>query len=80
MNKQIDEMARDLEDYACMSNFQGKIAAKNLHILGYRKASDVLKEVEKLGDLYQMPDGMGLVIKIKDFAELKKKYESEVNE
>ena len=79
MNK-IDEIARDLEDYACMSNFQAKTAAKALHILGYSKSTDVLREIEKLGDLYQMPDGMGLVIKIKDFAELKKKYESEVNE
>lgn len=35
--KQIDEMARDLENHTCMSQFQAEIASKTLYLLGYRK-------------------------------------------
>lgn len=35
--EQIEQIARDLEDYACMCDFQARIAAKALWSLGYRR-------------------------------------------
>ena len=34
---QIEEMARDLENHTCMSQFQAEIASKILYAKGYRK-------------------------------------------
>ena len=42
---QIDEMARDLEEHTCMSQFQAEIASRMLYQLGYRKAADVAEEI-----------------------------------
>ena len=44
-DKQIEEMAKDLENHTCMSEFQAVIASKMLYIKGYRKASDVAREI-----------------------------------
>jgi hypothetical protein len=38
--KQIEEMAFDLENHTCMSQFQAEIASRMLYILGYRKQSE----------------------------------------
>lgn len=38
--KQIEEMASDLENHTCMSGFQAVIASSTLYILGYRKQSE----------------------------------------
>ena len=46
--KQIEEMARDLENHTCMSQFQAEIASKMLHILGYRKQSEWISVEERL--------------------------------
>ena len=45
--KQIDEMARDLENHTCMSQFQAEIASKMLYAKGYRKASEIFEEIEE---------------------------------
>ena len=37
--KQIEEMAFDLENHTCMSQFQAEIASRTLYILGYRRQS-----------------------------------------
>ena len=48
-DKQIEEMASDLENHTCMSQFQAEIASRTLYAIGYRKASDVAREIfEKL--------------------------------
>ena len=44
-DKQIEEMARDLENHTCMSQFQAEIASRMLYIKGYRKASEVAEEI-----------------------------------
>ena len=90
MNKQIEEMARDFEDYACMSKFQAEIAAKAFCALGYRKASDVAREIfEEIEDALSVhaytsksedySDGAYDALEWVDakIADLKKKYESE---
>ena len=77
MNKQIEEMAKDLENHTCMSEYQAEIASKMLYIKGYRKASEVSREIfAEIGELInQYLDGR---IYTHDFctylAELKKKY------
>ena len=38
--EQIEEMASDLENHTCMSQFQAEIASKMLYALGYRKQSE----------------------------------------
>lgn len=38
--KQIEEMAKELENHTCMSQFQAEIASRTLHTLGYRKIYD----------------------------------------
>ena len=43
--KQIEEMARNLEEHTCMSQFQAEIASRMLYQLDYRKASDVAEEI-----------------------------------
>lgn len=35
--EQIEEIARELKDCACMSDFQAKVAANSLLLLGYRR-------------------------------------------
>lgn len=40
MNKQIEEMASDLENHTCMSQFQAEIASRTLYQLGYRKQKE----------------------------------------
>ncbi len=47
MKKQIEEMANDLENHTCMSQFQAEIASRMLYAKGYRKASEVADEIEK---------------------------------
>ena len=49
MEKQIEEMARDLKNHTCMSEFQAEIASRMLWILGYRKVEQgewVMQEKE----------------------------------
>ena len=43
--EQIEEMARDLENHTCMSQFQAEIASRMLYIKDYRKASEVAREI-----------------------------------
>lgn len=43
--KQIEEMAFELENHTCMSQFQAEIASKMLYALNYRKASEVAEEI-----------------------------------
>lgn len=38
--KQIEEMAFDLENHTCMSQFQAEIASRMLYNAGYRKQSE----------------------------------------
>lgn len=45
IDKQIEEMASNLENHTCMSSFQAEIASRTLYILGYRKASEVAREI-----------------------------------
>ena len=47
MNKEkhIEEMAFELENHTCMSQFQAEIASKMLYALNYRKASEVAREI-----------------------------------
>lgn len=40
MKEQIEELARDLENHTCMSQFQAEIASRMLYQLRYRKQSD----------------------------------------
>lgn len=88
MNKQIEEMTRDFEDYACMSKFQAEIAAKAFCALGYRKSTDVVAEVladvmfavSKIVSEHIESDNSLLEAEvdiIHALTELKKKYESE---
>ena len=52
-DKQIEEMAKDLENHTCMSEYQAEIASRMLYNAGYRKAPDVVNEIiEVLDDLY----------------------------
>lgn len=37
MKEQIEEMARNLENHTCMSQFQAEIASRTLYLLDYRK-------------------------------------------
>jgi hypothetical protein len=74
IDKQIEEMAKDLENYTCMSEYQAEIASRMLYIKGYRKASDVAREIfEEIEDVI---NNIGYFDEI-DFRSLKKKYESE---
>ena len=43
--KQIEEMAKDLENYTCMSEFQAEIASRMLYNAGHRKAPEVAREI-----------------------------------
>lgn len=43
--KQIEEMANDLENHTCMSQFQAETTARMLHHIGYRKASEIAREI-----------------------------------
>lgn len=46
--KQIEEMAKDLENHTCMSQFQSEIASRMLYNAGYRKASDVAEDIIRM--------------------------------
>ena len=76
--KQISEMASDLENHACMSEYHAEIASKMLYIKGYRKASDVAREIfeeiEEHFKAYEYFDAYGFDDLVIDIAELKKKY------
>ena len=74
-DKQIEEMAKDLENYTCMSEYQAEIASRMLYIKGYRKASDVVREVIDHIDGWFMycEKYSGDVIKLR-LAELKNKH------
>ena len=80
-DKQIEEMAKDLKNHTCMSQFQAEIASRMLYIKGYRKASDMVRdifeEVEKL--IYRLLNDIHYIAGdlVWDINELKKKYESE---
>ncbi len=71
---QIEEMARDLENHTCMSQFQAEIASTTLYAKGYRKASDVAREIfEEIERVV----GCALCVDLTDwlaYTELKKKY------
>lgn len=40
MKEQIEKMARDLENHACMSQFQAEIASRMLYNEGWRKQKE----------------------------------------
>lgn len=44
-DKQIAEMANDLENHTCMSQYQAEIASRMLYAKGYRKASEVAEKI-----------------------------------
>lgn len=44
-DKQIEEMASDLENHTCMSQYQAEIASRMLYAKGYRKAFEVAEEI-----------------------------------
>ena len=73
--KQIEEMAKDLENHTCMSQFQAEIASKMLYAKGYRKASEVAEEIiDRIDEWFMYCEKYsGNIIKSK-LAELKKKY------
>ena len=76
-DKQIEEMAKDLENHTCMSQFQAEIASRMLYIKGYRKASDVASEIfEEIDSTIDLICAMtGLDIRaFGKYAEIKKKY------
>lgn len=77
--KQIEEMAWELENHTCMSQFQAEIASKILYTLGYRKQSDVVNEIfEELNKLkyHRWDDYSGdYYIDYNDVIKLRKKYE-----
>ncbi len=50
--KQIKEMARDLENHTCMSQFQAEITSRMLYNAGYRKQEWISVE-ERLPELQQ---------------------------
>lgn len=90
IDKQIEEMVKDLENHTCMSEYQAEIASRMLYIKGYRKASDVAREIfEEIEKLMNKLDkrhiacgnpkqAWGVRSAMTELAELKKKYESEV--
>ena len=45
MQNEIEQMAKDLENHTCMSEFQAEIASKMLYIKGYRKTADLAEEI-----------------------------------
>ncbi len=79
LDKQTSEMAKDLENHTCMSEYQAEIASKMLYIKGYRKASEVVAEIiDVLADIYDywrnddcIRESCAIILAI---AELKKKY------
>lgn len=100
MEKQIEEMAKDLAENVAWDEDEIPTldcleTAKRMYLKGYRKASDVTMEIEKvIGDKYEcyVFDNINIegveqdaIIAFVDamsnhFAELKKKYESEDGE
>lgn len=72
-DKQIEEMAKDLENHTCMSEYQAKIASKMLYIKGYRKSADVAEEIfaeiKRIGGCLD-----GIRLNQWDIADLEKKY------
>ena len=85
-DKQIEEMAHDICHLdrtcdLCMTSFECKamIYAKRFYDKGYRKASEVAREIfeeiDKRGNPdYPTPIGSYTIIRNAVFAELKKKY------
>lgn len=88
-DKQIEEMANDLENHTCMSQYQAEIASRMLYAKGYRKASEVAEEIfaeieelmSKLDRRYMASgnpkQSWGVRGAISEIAELKKKYTEE---
>ena len=76
-DKQIEEMAKDLENHTCMSEFQAEIASRMLYAKGYRKSTDLAREVfEEIDTMIFgsiIPNDCA-IISTKKLAELKKKY------
>lgn len=77
--RQIEEMAKDLENHTCMSQFQAEIASRMLHIKGYRKASEVAREIfeeiEKLSHRFMNDEDYTFADMVWDIDELKRKCE-----
>ena len=44
-DKKIEEIASDLENHTCMSRYQAEIASRILYVKGYRKASEVARDI-----------------------------------
>ena len=84
-DKQIEEMARDLKNHTCMSEFQAEIASRMLYTKGYRKADEVAKEIfeeiDKVLNFYKRNNPFNDLLKaiIEKYTELKKKYTEENN-
>jgi hypothetical protein len=91
--KQIEEMVSDLENHTCMSRYQAEIASRMLYVKGYRKASEVAREIfEELESIFylvsfpvQRPMGSlttktieGIHMRNEDYHTIKKKYTEEV--
>jgi hypothetical protein len=63
--KQIEEMAFDLENHTCMSQFQAEIASRMLYILGYRKQSEWISVEERLPDCEYGSETEALLFRLK---------------
>ena len=70
--KQIEEMAKDLENHTCMSEFQAEFVSKMLYIKGYRKANEVAREIFE--EIEREIKNHGICYAQRKIAELKKKY------
>lgn len=84
-DKQIEEMAKMLYDYfgtMILTETDSEIISRYLYKIGYRKASDVAREIfAEIEENAVEHETFGLTLLMigqRAFAELKKKYESEV--
>lgn len=68
--KQIEEMAEELENHTCMSQFQAEIASRILYTLGYRKQS----EGEWISVYDRLPEAGKLVLCIGERGDDKQNY------
>lgn len=85
--QQIEEMANTYEEarykanetLGSMNEGAGKWYAKAFYNAGYRKASEIFEEIEKLSNVYQFPKDAHRVLNESDYVELKKKYTESEN-
>lgn len=79
--KQIKEIAFELENHTYMSQFQAEIASRMLYTLGYRKTSEVAREIFDEIDrmIYKVLNDRHYIMgdMCYEVAELKKKYTEE---